>query len=82
LPVINNQFFTTFESKNRGMRKKKLKRGHGSQKQTPILEMAETKTSRNRKKGRPADSCKHFKMNVMTDQSAEQEHNRLKIRLY
>ena len=68
---IDEGFFTTVDSENRGNRKPKLKRGRGSQKQTPVLVMAETKTSKSRKKGRPAYSCKSFKLTVMEDQTGE-----------
>ena len=71
LTEVDEGFITTVDSENRSKRKKKLKRGRGSQNQTPVLVMAETKTSKNRKKGRPAYSCKHFKMTVMADQTAE-----------
>lgn len=71
LTEVDEGFFTTVDSENRGKRKKKLKRGRGSQNRTPVLVMAETKTSKTRKKGRPAYSCKYFKMSVMADQSAE-----------
>lgn len=71
LTEMDEGFFTTVDSENRGKRKKKLKRGRGSQNKTPVLVMAETKTSKSRKKGRPAYSCKHFKMTVMADQTAE-----------
>ncbi|MBT4399619.1 MAG: IS1595 family transposase [Bacteroidetes bacterium] len=68
---IDEGFFTTVDSENRGKRKQKLKRGRGSQKQTPVLVMAETKTSKSRKKGCPAYSCKNFKLTVMEDQTGE-----------
>ena len=71
LTEVDEGFFTTVDSENRGKRKKKLKRCRGSQKQSPVLVMAETKTSKSKKKGRPAYSCKHFKMTVMSDQSSE-----------
>ena len=71
LTEMDEGFFTTVESDNRGKRKKKLKRGRGSQNRTPVLVMAETKTSKTRKKGRPSYSCKHFKMCVMKDLTSD-----------
>ena len=71
LTEVDEGFFTTVDSANRGKRRKKLKRSRGSQNQTAVLVMAETKTSNKRKKGRPAYSCMHFKMTVMADQTAE-----------
>lgn len=68
---IDEGFFTTVDSENRGNRKPKLKRGRGSQNQTSVFVMAETKTSKSRKKGRPAFSCKSFKLTVMEDQTGE-----------
>ena len=72
---IDEGFFTTVDSDNRGKRKPRLKRGRGSQKQTPVLVMAETKTAKSRKKGRPAYSCRYFKLTVMEDQSGDTIQN-------
>ncbi len=68
---IDEGFFTTVESEKRGNRNPKLKRGRRSQKQSPVLVMAETKTSKSRKKGRPGYSGKNFKLMVMEDQTSE-----------
>lgn len=75
---IDEGFFTTVESENRGNKREKLKRGRGSQRQTPVLVMAETKKSKKLKKHRPAYSCKHFKMIVMEDLTAETVHSIVK----
>ncbi len=75
---IDEGFFTTVDSENRGNKKVKLKRGRGSQRQTPVLVMAETKKSKELKKHRPTYSCNHFKMIVMEDLTAETVHSIVK----
>ena len=64
---MDEGFFTTVDSENRGKRRRKLKRGRGSENRTPVMVMAESKKSTTCKKGRPSYSCGHFKMEAMTD---------------
>jgi len=54
----------------KGAHKKPARRGRGSEKQTPVLVMAETEKVKDPKKKRPASRCKYFKMKVMQDQTA------------
>jgi hypothetical protein len=64
---LDEGFFTTVDFENRGKHRRKLKRGRGSENQTPVMVMAESKKSTKRNKGRPSYSCGHFKMEAMTD---------------
>lgn len=64
---MDEGFFTTVDSENRGKRRYKRKRGRGSESQTPVMVMAESKRSKKRTKGRPAYSCRYFKMEAMPD---------------
>jgi hypothetical protein len=67
---MDEGFFTTVDSENRGKRRKKLKRGRGSENRTPVMVMAESKKSEKQKKGRPSYSCRYFKMQAMSDLTA------------
>ena len=64
---LDEGFFTTVDSENRGKCSHQLKRGRGSERQTPVMVMAESSRSKKRKKGRPAYSCRFFKMEAMPD---------------
>jgi len=48
-----------------------LKRGRGSQRQSKVLVMAESKEVKNPKKNRKCRKCGYFKMRIMSDLSAE-----------
>ncbi len=68
---MDEGFFTTVDSENRGKRRRKLKRGRGSENRTPVMVMAESKRSKKRKKDRPSYSCGYFKMQAMADLTSE-----------
>jgi hypothetical protein len=64
---MDEGFFTTVESATVGQKVKKLKRGRGSEKQTPVLVMAQTEKAKDPKNHRQNSRCKFFKMRVMPD---------------
>jgi hypothetical protein len=64
---MDEGFFTTVDSENRSKRRRKLKRGRGSENRNPVMVIAVSHKSTKRKKGRPSYSCGQFKMEVMTD---------------
>lgn len=64
---MDEGFFTTVESAMVGEKDKKLKRGRGSEKQTPVLVMAQTEKVKDPKNHRQHSRCKFFKMRVMPD---------------
>ena len=69
---MDEGFFPTVDTQTPGKRQTPLKRGRGSQNQTPVMVMAESKKSQDPKKGRPLYSCRYFKMHAMTDLSSSQ----------
>ncbi|TSA34958.1 MAG: IS1595 family transposase [Porphyromonadaceae bacterium] len=64
---MDEGFFKTVDSTTKGGKKKKLKRGRGSEKQSPVLVMAETEKVKDPKNHRLSSRCKYFKMRVMPD---------------
>ena len=64
---MDEGFFETVNSTTKGRKKKKMKRGRGSEKQSPVLVMAQTEKVQGRKKHLPSTRCKYFKMRVMPD---------------
>jgi len=64
---IDEGYFTTIESATVGETGKKGKRGRGSEKQTPVLVMAQTEYVRNPKNFQKHSKCKFFKMKAMPD---------------
>ncbi|MFA5816928.1 MAG: IS1595 family transposase [Bacteroidales bacterium] len=68
---MDDGFFATVNSEFKGVEKKPAKRGRGSEKQTPVLVMAETEKVKGKKNKRPIFRCKFFKMKVMPDQTAK-----------
>jgi hypothetical protein len=64
---MDEGFFTMIESATVGAKNKKLKRGRGSEKQTPVLVLAQTEKVRDPKNHRQHSRCKFFKMRGMPD---------------
>jgi len=64
---MDEGFFATVESATVGEKDKKLKRGRGSEKQSPVLVMAQTEKVKDPKNHRQNSRCKYFKMRVMPD---------------
>lgn len=64
---MDEGYFTTVESATVGEKGRKNKRGRGSDKQTPVLVMAQTEHIKNPKNHRQHSRCKFFKMRVMPD---------------
>jgi len=62
---MDEGYFTTVESATVGEKDKKLKRGRGSEKQTPVLVMAQTEYIQNPKNHKQHSRCKFFKMRVI-----------------
>jgi len=62
---MDEGYFTTVESATVGEKNKKVKRGRGSEKQTPVLVMAQTEYVENPKNHKQHSRCKFFKMRVM-----------------
>jgi hypothetical protein len=67
---MDEGYFTTVESATVGEKDKKLKRGRGSEKQTPVLVMAQTEYIENPKNHKQHSRCKFFKMRVMPNLEA------------
>jgi len=65
LTEMDEGYLTTVESATVGEKDKKLKRGRGSEKQTPVLVMAQTEYIKNPKNHKQHSRCKFFKMRVM-----------------
>ena len=68
---MDEGFFESNDPEWKGPGKQALKRGRGSQKQSPVLVMAQTEKVEQSKKNRPAYRCKYFKMKVMGDLSSD-----------
>ena len=64
---MDEGYFESVNSEYKGSPKRPAKRGRGSEKQTPVLVMAETEKIKNPKKKRPGCRCKYVKMKVMQD---------------
>jgi len=64
---MDEGYIESVNSAYKGSPKIPAKRGRGSEKQTPVLVMAEVEKIKNPKKKRPACRCKYVKMKVMQD---------------
>lgn len=68
---LDEGFFESVNSEYKGSPKKPAKRGRGSEKQIPVLVMAETQKVQKPRKNRPAQRYKYFKMKVLESLTAD-----------
>lgn len=66
---VDEGYFTTETSKKD---KQKLKRGRGSQKQTPVSVMAESTMLEDLETGKTSKQCRYFKMKVLSSHASDE----------